>query len=59
MMSVSKAMSSYIDLLKDAFFVNQVIVSIGGFAIVFLFYKSFSCVVSIFQGDERFYQNCS
>ena len=59
MMSVSKAMSSYIDLLKDAFFVNQVIVSIGGFTIVFLFYKSFSCVVSIFQGDERFYQNCS
>ena len=51
MMSVSKAMSSYIDLLKDAFFVNQVIVSIGGFAIVFLFYKSFSCVVSIFQSD--------
>ena len=49
MMSVLKAMSSYIDLLKDAFFVNQVIFSIGGFAIVFLFYNSFSCVVSFFS----------
>ena len=46
MLGALKAISSYFDFIKDVFFVDQVILSIGGFYIVFYFYRSFSCVVS-------------
>ena len=46
-LGISRTSSFYLDNLKDYYFLYQIQLSLGGFAIVVEFYNSFSSVVSI------------
>ena len=42
---IIKAASHYFDLSKDAFFLNQILLTLGGFPVIILYPTSFSSAV--------------